>query len=82
MHRGLAGVGDVEPELREPENPRQQRLHDVDRLHPVQPGLALLFDHETGVETDVAVRHLEAGEIPAQHVTKHDQQQHGTAADH
>ena len=49
-HRGFAGVGDFEPQFSQPEDPCQQGLHDVDRLHPVQPGLPLLLEQETGVD--------------------------------
>ena len=82
VHRGRSGVGDLEPELSEPENPRQQRLHDVDRLDPVQPGLALLLEQHPGVDAHVPVRHLVAGEVPAQDKADHGQQQHRAAAEH
>ena len=80
-HRGLAGVGDLELELGEPEDPGEQRLHDVDRLDPVQPGLPLLFEEESGVDPDIAFRHLVAGEVPAQDVAQPGEQQQHTAAE-
>ena len=69
-HRGLAGVGHLELQLGQPEDPGQQRLHDVDGLDPVQPGLPLLFEEEAGVDPDIAFRHLVAGEVPAQDVAR------------
>ena len=63
------------------EDPCQQGLHDVDRLHPVQPGLPLLLEQETGVDAHVAAGHLVAGEVPAQDVAENGQQHQGAAAE-
>ncbi len=78
-HSRVAGVGHLEPQFGESENTGKQGLYDVDGLHPVQAGLALLFEQETGIDPDVALGKLIAREVPAQEEGSQGQQQHHAA---
>ena len=54
----------LEPELREPDDPGEQRLHDVDGLQPVEPRLALLPEQDAGVQVDGLVSDREPRHPP------------------
>ncbi len=49
-HGRALAAGDLDPQLGQPDEPGQQRLHDVDGLQPVQPGLALLPVQDPGAQ--------------------------------
>ena len=65
-NRGFTGVGHLEAQFRQAENPGQERLDNVDGLHPVQPCLALLADQDPGMHPDVLAGELVAGKPPGQ----------------
>ena len=74
---GFPGVGHLELQFGQAEDPGEERLDDVDRLHAVQPRLPLLPEDDPGVHAHVLGRHLVAREVPGDEEDGGDHQDDG-----